>query len=63
MKVPERVQNATAYIILVEVYELVTKHKKTAFIVFVFELWVHSLTFSHMAELKSVIQLIPFFGN
>ena len=63
MKLPDSIQNSPPVIIFAEVYELASKHKKTAIIVIIGELWVHSLVFSHMGELKSVMQLIPFLGN
>jgi hypothetical protein len=62
MNIPSRVQNAPIYIIFAEVVEICQRHKKTALIVFVVELWIHSLMFSHLAELKSLWQLLPFFN-
>ena len=35
--------------------------KMTAFIII--ELWIHSLSFQHLTELKSLMDLIPFLGK
>lgn len=46
--------------IVTELVALVLAHKKKAALVIVIELWIHSLTFQHLAELKHLYELIPF---
>ena len=45
-----------------EVVDLYVAHPKKMFAFTLFELWVHSLMFQHLTELKSLSELIPFFG-
>ena len=43
-----------------ELIDIALKHKKKAAIVIIFHLWLYSLAFKHIAELKSLLDLIPF---
>jgi hypothetical protein len=49
--------------IVTSLYYLAKNHKKTFVLVLLFEFWVHSLMFQHLAELKTLWQLIPFIGG
>lgn len=50
-------------IIVTEVLDLIRKHKRAALLIFIVELYVHSLVFQHLTEIKSIIELIPFVGK
>lgn len=39
------------------------KHPLATLFFLVLELWIHSLLFQHLAELKDIWQLIPFIGG
>ena len=56
-----RQQTLSIGVIITEVLELCSKHKKAATIIIIWELWVHSLMFQHLAELKSILELLPFY--
>jgi len=49
--------------IVSSLYNLAKGHKKTTIMVILFEIWVHSLMFQHLAELKHIWQLVPFIGG
>ena len=47
-------------VILNELTEIASKHKKATILIILFEIWVHSLMFQHLGELKTIYELIPF---
>lgn len=51
---------AQVKIILDALLELARAHPKKALMFFFFNLWVYSLMFQHLTELKSIWELIPF---
>jgi len=46
-----------AAVIFSEIWPIVVKYKKTVIILFIIELWVHSLMFQHIAEAKSIYDI------
>lgn len=50
-------------IIVAEVLDLIRKHKRVAFLIIIFEIWIHGLFFQHLTELKEILELIPFVGK
>lgn len=42
---------------------LIRKHPRKAVLFIVLELWVHSLGFHHIEEMKDLMDLIPFFNH
>lgn len=66
MKRPQEIVSQTslaAAVVFSEVWPIIVRHKKTVFIIVVFEVWVHGLAIHHAGELKSLMELFPFFGN
>ena len=47
-------------IIASKLIDIAMEHKKKALVFIIIELWVHSLSFQHLHELKSMWDLIPF---
>jgi hypothetical protein len=60
-------QYLAAAVVFSEVWPILVAHKKKVFVVLVFELWVHSLLWQHLSELKKISDAFPilksFIGN
>ena len=62
MSEEEEVVSSRAAILFSEIWPLVVKYKKTCVILFLFELWIHSLVFQHLHELKTLKDVFPIIG-
>ena len=47
-------------VILGELLNLAKAHPKKAWAILVFHVWIYSLVFQHVSEIRNVLQLIPF---
>ena len=50
-----------ASVVFCELWPIVVRHKKTVIVLFVIELWVHSLMFQHLYEAKSIYGIFRSF--
>lgn len=66
MKKPnEVVSEATmsAAVVFSEIWPIIVRHKKTTVALVVFELWVHSLVWQHLHDIKTISEVFPIFGH
>lgn len=66
MRNPQEVVNEkylAAAVVFSEVWPIVMRHKKTALLIFLVELWIHSLMFRHLHEIKEIKDAFPFLGT
>lgn len=49
--------------IMSKLYDIAKANPKKAALIILFELWLHSLLFHHMQEMKDLMDLIPFFNH
>lgn len=60
---PEERRFYAAAVIFGEIWPIVTKYKKTVFIVAIVELWIHSLMFRHLQDIKDISEMFPFLSG
>lgn len=46
--------------IMSQLWDFAKEHPKKTLIILIFEIWIHSLVFQHIGELKQIKELIPF---
>jgi len=62
---PQEIASQTtlaAAVVFGEIWPIIVRHKKTVFVIFIFEIWVHGLVFRYISDLKSLKELFPFVG-
>lgn len=64
-KITQIAQDETIAITMIvnSVVSIALQHKKKAIMFIAIEIWIHSLSFQHIGELKTLWELIPFFGH
>lgn len=56
-------QYAALAVVIAEILPIVMAHKKMTLLVVLFHIWVYGLAIHHIGELKSLMELLPFFGQ